>query len=204
LIGAILAGGKATRYGGQPKGMVPVGGVPIAVRVRDALIAATGADPVFIANDPSAATWLPGLRIEHDVEADLGALGGLLTAVVKGPAPVLCVAWDMPFVSAGLLRELASGLRLGYDAFLPASEGPRGFEPLCAAYGPACTDAIRAALARGEREAVAFHPAIKVGILPLVDVRRWGDPRQLFLNVNSPDDQQKADALWRESSPSSD
>jgi molybdopterin-guanine dinucleotide biosynthesis protein A len=204
LIGAILAGGKATRYGGQAKGMALVGGVPIAVRVRDALIAATGVNPVLIANDPTAGSWLPGLRIEPDIEPGVGALGGLLTAVVKGPAPVLCVAWDMPFVPAGLLRDLASGLQLGYDAFLPASEGPRGFEPICAAYGPACADAIRAALARGEREAVAFHQAIKVGILPVADVRRYGDPRRLFLNVNSPDDQQKADALWRESSPSSD
>ncbi|MEO8029247.1 MAG: molybdenum cofactor guanylyltransferase [Gemmatimonadota bacterium] len=202
MIGAILAGGKATRYSGRPKGLELVGGVPIVVRVRDALVTATGVAPVFIANDPAAGEWLPGLRIEPDVQPGMGALGGLLTAVVRSPAPVLCVAWDMPFVPAGLLTALAAGLAEGYDAFLPASDGPRGFEPLCAAYGPGCAAPIALALARGEREAVAFHPAIKVGILPLADVRRWGDPRQLFLNVNSPDDQQKADALWRESFPS--
>ena len=204
MNGAIIAGGQARRYGGHPKGMAPVGGVPIAMRVRDALAEATGLPPLLIANDPAAPQWLPGLRVEPDIQPDMGALGGLLTAVVKGPAPVLCVAWDMPFVPAGLLRQLAEGLRLGYDAFLPASEGPRGFEPLCGAYGPACAEAIVAALARGEREAVAFHPAIKLGILPVAEVRRWGDPRRLFFNVNTPDDQQKADALWRESFPSSD
>ena len=204
MNGAIIAGGQARRYGGLPKGMVPIGGVPIAMRVRDALAEATGRPPLLIANDPAAQGWLPGLRVEPDVQPDMGALGGLLTAVLRAPAPVLCVAWDMPFVPAGLLRQLGDGLSLGYDAFLPASEGPRGIEPLCAAYGPACAEAIVAALARGAREAVAFHPAIKLGILPVAEVRRWGDPRRLFFNVNTPDDQQKADALWRESSPSSD
>ena len=203
MNGAILAGGKASRYGGRAKGLELVGGRPIVVRVAEALTAALGVMPLLVANDPAAAAWVPGLRVEPDVQPGLGALGGLQTAILRAPAPVLCVAWDMPFVPAGLLEALARGLELGFDVFLPASAGPRGFEPLCAAYGPGCAGPIAQALRRGQREAVAFHPAVKVGILPLTDVRRWGDPETLFLNVNSPDDQQKADALWRGSFPSS-
>jgi molybdopterin-guanine dinucleotide biosynthesis protein A len=203
LNGAILAGGLASRYGGRPKGLELVGGRPIVARVADALTAALGTAPLLVANDPAAAGWVPGLRVESDLQPGLGPLGGLQTAVLRAPAPVLCVAWDMPFVPAGLLEALARGLLQGFDAYLPASSGPRGFEPLCAAYGPGCADPIARALGRGRREMVAFHPAVKVGILPLVDVRRWGDPEMLFLNVNSPDDQQKADALWRGSFPSS-
>jgi molybdopterin-guanine dinucleotide biosynthesis protein A len=116
---------------------------------------------------------------------------------------VLCVAWDMPFVPAGLLTALGKRLLEGFDACLPASHGPRGFEPLCAAYGPGCAGPIAEALGRGQRDMVSFHPAIKLGILPLPEVAHWGDPATLFLNVNSPVDQQKADALWRESFPSS-
>lgn len=203
MNGAILAGGLASRYGGRPKGLELVGGRPIVVRVAEALTEALGTAPLLVANDPAASDWIPGLRVEPDLHPGLGALGGLETAIVRAPAPVVCVAWDMPFVPAGLLQALAQGLLQGFDAFLPASLGPRGFEPLCAAYGPGCAGPIALALARGQREAVAFHPAVKVGILPLTDVRRWGDPETLFLNVNSPDDQQKADALWRGSSPSS-
>jgi molybdopterin-guanine dinucleotide biosynthesis protein A len=131
-----------------------------------------------------------------DVRPGLGALGGIYTAVVETPAPVVCVAWDMPFVAAPLLRELAAGLAT-HDAMLPWSRGRRGLEPLCAAYGPGCRDAIAAALDAGDLRAVAFHPRISLGILPLSEVRRFGDPERLFFNVNTADDLASADGLWR-------
>lgn len=203
MNGAILAGGGATRYDRRPKGLELVGGRRILDRVSDALREATGGAPILVANAPEAQSWLPGVRVVGDVESGTGALGGLLTAITAAPAPVLCVAWDMPFIPAGLLHELAAGLERGYDAFLPASDGRRGLEPMCAAYGPACGPAIAAALARGDRRAIAFHPEVKVGILPVEQVRQWGDPAQLFFNVNTPDDLLKAEDLWRVSSRSS-
>jgi molybdopterin-guanine dinucleotide biosynthesis protein A len=102
----------------------------------------------------------------------------------------------MPFVTAPLLRALADGLS-GADACLPESGGPRGLEPLCAAYGPAAGPAIAAALAAGERSAVGFHDRIKLGILSSERVRAFGDPAVLFFNVNTPDDLAEADRLWR-------
>jgi len=203
LNGAILAGGGATRYDHRPKGLERVGGRRILDLVAGVLREATGRDPILVANAPEAANWSPGLRVVADIEPGAGALGGLLTAVMAAPAPVLCVAWDMPFVPAGLLRELAAGLAEGFDAFLPASDNRRGLEPMCAAYSPACGPAIAAALRRGDRRAIAFHPDVKVGILPVDQVRRWGDPKQLFFNVNTPEDLLKADELWRVSSRSS-
>lgn len=203
MNGAILAGGGATRYDHRPKGLELVGGRRILDLVAGALREAAGRDPILVANVPEAAAWSPDLRVVPDVEPGTGALGGLLTAVTAAPAPVLCVAWDMPFVPAGLLRELAAGLAQGFDAFLPASDSRRGLEPMCAAYGPACGPAIAAALARGDRRAIAFHPDVKVGILPVDQVRQWGDPELLFFNVNTPADLLKADDLWRESSRSS-
>jgi molybdopterin-guanine dinucleotide biosynthesis protein A len=124
-----------------------------------------------------------------------GALGGILTAVEKA-GPVLCVAWDMPFVPAPLLGALARGLD-DADAVLPESDGRRGLEPLCAAYGPACAPAIRAAFARDDRRAIAFHGDVRVTRLSLADVLQYGDPRVLFLNVNSPDDLVRAESTWR-------
>ena len=123
-------------------------------------------------------------------------LGGILTAVTEAPAPVVCVAWDMPFVSAPLVRALADRLG-GHDAILAESGGRRGIEPLCAAYGPGCRDAIAAALDDGDLRAVGFHPRISLGILPLSEVRRFGDPELLFFNVNTADDLARADGLWR-------
>jgi molybdopterin-guanine dinucleotide biosynthesis protein A len=73
VTGAILAGGRSTRYGGAPKGLERVHGVRIIDRVRVAL------EPVvdkllLIANDPEATTWLPGVRCEPDILVDVGSV----------------------------------------------------------------------------------------------------------------------------------
>lgn len=196
MNGAILAGGGATRFGGRPKGLEPVGGRRIIDRLVAAFEDALGVTPLLVANSPGAADWAPGLRAEADRVPGLGALGGIYTAVLAAPAPVVCVAWDMPFVPAGLIRALADGLATA-DACLPASEGRRGMEPLCAAYGPACGPAIEQVLAAGERRAIAFHHLVRVGILHGDAVRRFGDPGVLFFNVNTSDDLQRAEAMAR-------
>jgi len=191
--GAILAGGAARRFGGRPKGLELVGGIRILDRVVAALREATGEPPILIANQPDASGWHAGLRVVPDRIAEAGTLGGLHAAVVEAPAPVLCVAWDMPFVSAGLLRRLARGLGKA-DAVLPASGGRRGMEPLCAAYGPAVRKPIEAAIARGDFRAVAFHDQVRVDILSVEEVRSFGTPERLFFNVNTVDDLRTANA----------
>ena len=168
------------------------------------MTAAFDGPPLLVANAPDAPDWRPDLRTIPDVRPGLGSLGGIYTAVVEAPAPVVCVAWDMPFVPEPLLRRLGAGLR-EHDAFLPQSGGRRGVEPLCAAYGPACRDAIAQSLEEGDLRAIAFHARIGVGILPLSEVGRFGDPELLFFNVNTADDLEHTDEMWRrlESSPSS-
>jgi molybdopterin-guanine dinucleotide biosynthesis protein A len=191
----VVAGGAASRYGGRPKGLIEVGGRRILDRVVESLERATGEPPTIIANAPDAAAWRPDLRVVPDVLARQGALGGILTAV-ELLAPVVCLAWDMPFVPSGLLAALAARLE-GADAALPESDSRRGVEPLCAAYGSACGPAIRAALERGEARAVGFHPYVRVARLPREEVLQYGDPEVLFFNVNTPDDLERAERLCR-------
>ena len=173
-----------------------MGGERILDRLVSTMTAALGEPPLLVANSPDAPGWYPHLRVVPDLRPGCGALGGLHTAVSEAPAPVVCVAWDMPFVSAALVRALADGLEAA-DACLPESRGPRRLEPLCAAYGPACLGAIVASLDRGDLRALGFHAGIRVGILPHADVARLGDPALLFFNVNTADDLARADELWR-------
>lgn len=194
VAGAVLAGGGATRFEGRPKGLARVGGARILDRLVDVFGEALGAAPLLVANAPDAPTWRPDLRVVADVRPGMGSLGGIYTAVVEAPAPVVCVAWDMPFVTPGLVRALADGLA-EWDAFLPESDGRRGVEPLCAAYGRACGAAIAASLEAGDLRAIGFHRAVRVGRLPLEAVRRLGDPARLFFNINTADDLARADAL---------
>jgi molybdopterin-guanine dinucleotide biosynthesis protein A len=189
---AILAGGGATRFGGKPKGLELVGGRRILDRLVDACVEAFGRLPLLVANDPAAATWRHDLRVVGDVRPGLGALGGIHTASIEAPAPVVCIAWDMPFVSADLIRLLGAGLD-GVDACLPASGSRRGVEPLCAAYGPACLAAIERAVEAGDLRAIGFHPWIRVRTLAADDLP--ADPGRLFFNINSPADLATAESI---------
>jgi len=183
MRGAVLAGGAASRYGGVPKGLLSVGGARILDRVVEGVQAVTGALPLLIANAPGASAWRPDLRTIPDARPGFGSLG---------------VAWDMPFVPDELLRALVDGAAAGnYDAFLPESSGRRGLEPLCAVYGPACGPAIARRLETGDLKAISFHTDVRVGILSLAQVRGFGDPDELFFNVNTPDELERAEALWR-------
>jgi molybdenum cofactor guanylyltransferase len=196
--GAILGGGPASRFAGRPKGLERVGGERILDRLVAAVRAATGERPFLVANGPRAASWLPDLEVVGDVLPGRGPLGGIYTAVMHaGARPVLIVAWDMPFVPSALLSALVTGAD-GYDVFLPESRGRRGMEPLCGVYGPACGPAIRARLERRDYRAVGFHDAVRVGTLGLADVRRYGDPAELFYNVNTADQLAEAEAMWRQ------
>lgn len=184
--GVILAGGQSRRYGGAPKGLERVGGVRIVDRVATALGAVTDS-LLLVANDPAAASWLPGVRVAGDVLEDQGSLGGIHAALHHAGGPVLVVAWDMPFVPPELLSALR-GLGASADAVVPESDSRRGVEPLCAWYAPACRPAIERRLAQGDRRVVSFFDDVRLSRLPAEAVRRYGDPAWLFMNVNAPDE----------------
>jgi len=195
MKGAVLAGGLALRFDGRPKGLEEVGGRRIVDRVVEAVLEATGGPPLLVANAPEGPDWRPDLRTVSDARPGHGSLGGIYTAVVESGEPVLCVAWDMPFAPAALLAELVAG-SADYDAYLPESSGRRGLEPLCGVYGPRCREPIADQLRSGDLRVVGFHPRVRVGRLPLERVRRYGDPEELFFNVNTRDDLVRARALW--------
>lgn len=198
MRGAVLAGGQATRFGGRPKGLEEVGGRRILDRVVHAVAAATGHPPFLVANDDRAPTWCVGLEVVPDERPGFGSLGGIYTAVVRaGDEQVLCVAWDMPFVTPALLQELVASAA-GYDAYLPESTGRRGMEPLCAVYGPACRVPIAEQLESGDLRVIGFHDRVRVGRHPFERVRRHGVPDELFFNVNTATDLREAKALWEQ------
>jgi molybdopterin-guanine dinucleotide biosynthesis protein A len=181
--GVILAGGQASRYGGLPKGLERVHGERVIDRVAKVLGAVTDS-LLLIANNPSAAGWLPGIRVARDVRPGIGSLGGIHAALVHAGTAVIVVAWDMPFVPEGLLAELRV---LGDDADVVAPESGssrRGLEPLCAYYSPACIAPIERSLDADDRRVIGFFDQVRVARLVAEEVRRYGDPDRLFMNVN--------------------
>lgn len=200
-FGAILAGGESRRYG-SPKALAAVGGVRIIDRVVAALREVTP-DLILSANEPGLFDDL-GLPTYPDEKPDLGALGGIHTALLRaheaGRPGILAVACDMPFPSVPLLRQLRDA---AFDspgtppsnAVIPESHGRRGIEPLFAAYGVSCLPAIGAAIRDGDRRMIGFHDQVVVTRLPLELVESLCDPERAFLNVNTPAERDRAESL---------
>lgn len=200
-LGVVLAGGESSRYG-APKALATVGGVRIVDRVIAALRRVVD-DVVISANEPALFDDL-ALPTFPDALPDLGPLGGIYTALHRardaGHPGILAVACDMPFPSIELLtalRRRAFGAE-PQDVVLPASAGPRGVEPLFAAYRITCIPAIDGALADGDRRMIGFHERVAVGTIPLEEVASHCDPARAFLNVNTPQDRARAEAMASE------
>jgi molybdopterin-guanine dinucleotide biosynthesis protein A len=195
LIGAIVAGGEASRFAGAAKGLHTVGGVRIIDRVARA-VRTVASELILVSNSDEAARWLADARVVGDVRAERGSLVGLHTALTHTPGGALVVAWDMPFVSAellALLRDASNGTEL---AVIP--EGPSGLEPLCAFYSSRCLRAVEAALDTGDfRLGALIERLPSVRRIPRVVVESAGDPAMLFFNVNSAADLAVAESMAR-------
>jgi molybdenum cofactor guanylyltransferase len=186
--GVLLAGGAARRFGGMPKGLSRIGGERIADRALAALRSAAN-DCLVVANDPAAASWFPGERIVADETLGAGPLAGIATALAAAAgSAVLVVAWDMPFVTADLLRELRRRGEEGVSAVVPVHGANGWAEPLCAWYAPAGLACCRALLAAGARRAGALFDALpdaqRIGD---ADLERFGVPARLFTSVDTPE-----------------
>ena len=188
-LGAILAGGDSSRFG-QPKALATVGGWTLIERVRDALSQVVP-EVVLVTGRPELFDDL-FVRSRPDDAPGLGALGGVATALRwardEGHDGALCVACDLPFLSAAVLRAVVARAGDGVDAVVPESRGRRGVEPLCAWYSVRCLEAIDRLAAEGEQPLTALLDRVRTDRLPLEEVERLGDPEVLFLNVNTMDD----------------
>ena len=174
--GAILAGGQATRFGGRDKSALLVDGRAILDRQIAAL--APAVDDVVIVGGARATV--------HDIVPGCGPLGGLHTALTaaRGDA-VLLVACDMPYLSTPFLAYLLS-LVAGADIVVPQTE--RGYHPLCAVYTRACLEPATARLADRRLRMRELVDSMRTRVVPIDEIRQFGDPDRLLANVNTPAD----------------
>ena len=194
-LGAILAGGRNRRYGSH-KALAVLGGTRIIDRVSEA-VAVAASRVVVVANELDLYGDVAS-EVRPDVQPGLGVLGGIHTAVRwardTGCDVALIVACDMPFVSGELLARLVE-MADRTTAALPASDGPRGLEPLCAVYGTGCLTAIEAAIERGDRAVISFFEDVELRVLDAADVARYGRATDMFMNVNRPGDRARAESI---------
>jgi molybdopterin-guanine dinucleotide biosynthesis protein A len=186
-VGIVLAGGASSRMGRDKARLVSGGESLPALAARR--LAAVCAEVAVAAG---GRRLLPGLPSLPDGPGR-GPAAGILGAAAAWPGRrLLVLACDLPRVPVPLLAELArfSCVEAGagaVDWVVPRWSG--GVEPLCALYGPA---ALAALAARVERGRLALHSLLEeelaVRVLEGEDLARFGEPAEIFLNLNTPED----------------
>jgi molybdopterin-guanine dinucleotide biosynthesis protein A len=187
---AILAGGRATRFGGRPKAGIVVDGRSILERQVEELSLVTD-DLMFIGGYPPP---LQRVRVVPDRVAGCGPLGGLDAALAAARDNVVAVvACDMPYVTASFIEALLDRLE-GADIVVPRTS--QGLHPLCAVYTRACQGAITRRLAGRQLAVAGLFDDVRVRVVDDHDLPGYDFERQLA-NVNTPGDLDAIAALSR-------
>jgi molybdopterin-guanine dinucleotide biosynthesis protein A len=192
VSGVILAGGKSRRMGGSPKALLPFGGRSLIEHIAETLRSVLP-DCLIVTNTPELYASL-GLPMVGDVFPEGGSLGGIYSGLraTSGDA-ALCVACDMPFLSAPLVAYLA-GRANEADVVIPDAAGE--LQTLHAVYGKACLPPMERRLRAGQLKVLGFFDDVRVLRVPADAVERLIDPAIAFMNLNTPEDLARARALW--------
>jgi molybdopterin-guanine dinucleotide biosynthesis protein A len=183
---AILAGGRADRMGGQPKGLLRVGGRRIVDR-EVAALSEVAREVLLVVGDPSPYAGVDGVRVVLDHHPGLGPLAGIHAALWAASCEtVLIASCDLPLLDRALLERVRDTAP-GAQVVVPRVAG----EP-------------QASLARWSRSARAtVEQRLRDGqlrllrLLDVLDVAYFDadDAADALVNVNRPGDLERAEAI---------
>ena len=193
VTGVVQAGGKSTRMGGNPKALIELGGRSIVERVVAALTPAVD-DVLVVTNTPELYAFL-GLPMVADVYPDHGSLGGIYSGLKAAGEIAFTVACDMPFLHPEVVRLVVERAGEG-DVVIPRVG--EQLETMHAAYSQTCLPPIEARLRAGRLKIVGFFDDVRVVEIGAAEVARFRDPAIAFMNVNTPDELERARALVAE------
>ena len=191
ISGVIQAGGKSTRMGGRPKALMELGGRRIIERVVGALERAVD-DLLLVTNTPELYAFL-GLPMVPDLYPDHGSLGGIYSGLKAAAGDgAFTVACDMPFLDPGVVRLVVGRAGEG-DVVIPRVGDQ--LETLHAVYHKRCLPHMESRLREGRLKIVGFFDAVRVVEIAEADVARSADPAVVFMNVNTPEEFERARTL---------
>lgn len=194
VTGIVLAGGRSRRMG-RDKAALPFGDLPLLAWVVQRV--ATVCHPIIVvARDPDAYRD-SGATVVADRWPGEGPLVGLHAGLAATETEyAAAIACDLPFVEPALLSALIN-LSPGWSAVVPEALG--NIHPLCAVYhrsvGRAAEDLLRRG--GGSLRQLLAEPGLRVRLIHEENLREWDPPLRSFMNINTPEDYERAVALAR-------
>lgn len=187
----IQAGGASKRMG-RDKALVPFLDSTMIEYVL-AQVRVLGRETLIISNKPADYQRF-GLPVFADVIPDIGALGGVYSALYYiNTEYCLLMACDMPYVNLDVIQLLLDDVER-YDVVVPRLSG--GFiEPMRAVYSKKCIPEILKTIESGSRKVTSFFNRVAVRYLDELDIKKYDPGLYSFFNVNMPEDLAKAQQL---------
>ncbi len=177
--------------GGRPKALLELSGRRIIERVIRALEAAVD-DLLVVTNTPELYAFL-GQPMVPDIFPDHGSLGGIYSGLQAAPGEAaFTVACDMPFLRPEIVRLVVDRAGAG-DVVIPRVAGQ--YETLHAVYRKTCLPPIQERLIQGRLKITDFFDAVRVAVIEEAELTRYGDPAVIFMNVNTPEELERARVL---------
>ena len=189
LAAAILAGGRARRFGEIDKSALTIDGDVDPGRGCVGRPAIDHSARLRGRRSIRRAPRRRGSRSSRTRSRTRVPLGGIYTAIVASPCDrTLVVGCDMPFLTERFLRHLVE--RSHTLSVMPRTT--QGYEPLCAIYARESAAAMRNRLERGERQAASLPGGVQVVEVGPEELAAFDPHGLLFVNVNTPQDYAQA------------
>lgn len=204
LVGVVLAGGAGSRLGQNKADLRLPGrrgddaGPTLVEWALARLSAVSGVEEVLVAAGEAA---LGTLSVPQELQASIiadgvgsGPAAGVLGAARSRPdRELLVLACDLPLVPVELLAALA-GSRADLAAAASDPADPWSMNPTCALWKPPALELLGRRVAEGD---FRLYPTLQDSDLRVqtIDAGRFGDPKQVLLNVNTAADWARARRL---------
>lgn len=188
ITGVILAGGRATRMGGEDKGLINVAGQPMAAHIITALRPQVG-KLLINANRNQERYSALGAPVVTDQVADFaGPLAGMASGLAAATTPWIVTApCDSPLVPPDLVTRLIAALRAD-DAELAVAWAEGRMQPVFALLPRSLLPNLNDYLMAGERKIDRWYDRHHTALADLSDCP------EAFLNINTPEERDALEA----------
>ncbi|MDX1512140.1 MAG: molybdenum cofactor guanylyltransferase MobA [Gammaproteobacteria bacterium] len=183
ISGVVLAGGRATRMGGEDKGLIEIDGKPMAAYIVEALRPQTTRVLINANRNLERYREICDCEVVEDSVGDFaGPLAGMASALGVADTPyVLTAPCDSPLVSDYLGPRLFQAMERE-DAELAVAHDGQRMQPVFALLRKGLLDSMLGYLRSGESKIDRWYAKHRTAL------GDFSDETSMFLNVNTPEE----------------